>query len=139
MKKIGILTSGGDAPGMNAAVRSVVRTALSMGIEVVGIRKGYNGLMDGDFTPLDSRSVSDIINRGGTFLFTARSPMFKTEEGMQKAIELNYSDYNTFERKSFNLTSSGSLKSLSGAPSSLMYPSSTKRTLSDTSRAKPIS
>lgn len=87
MKKIGILTSGGDAPGMNAAVRSVVRTAISLGIEVVGIRKGYNGLIDGDFIPLDSRSVSDIINRGGTFLFTARSPMFKTEEGMQKAID----------------------------------------------------
>lgn len=87
MKKIGILTSGGDAPGMNAAVRSVVRTAISLGIEVVGIRKGYNGLIEGDFIPLDSRSVSDIINRGGTFLFTARSPLFKTEEGMQKAIE----------------------------------------------------
>ncbi|MBE6733048.1 MAG: 6-phosphofructokinase [Ruminococcaceae bacterium] len=86
MKKIGILTSGGDAPGMNAAVRSVVRTAVSLGIEVVGIRKGYNGLIEGDFIPLDSRSVSDIINRGGTFLFTARSPKFKTEEGMARAI-----------------------------------------------------
>lgn len=86
MKKIGILTSGGDAPGMNAAVRSVVRTAVSLGLEVVGIRKGYNGLIEGDFIKLDSRSVSDIINRGGTFLFTARSPEFKTEEGMEKAI-----------------------------------------------------
>ncbi len=86
MKKIGILTSGGDAPGMNAAIRSVVRTAASLGIEVVGIRKGYNGLIEGDFINLDSRSVSDIINRGGTFLFTARSPQFKTEEGMAIAI-----------------------------------------------------
>lgn len=87
MKKIGILTSGGDAPGMNAAVRSVVRAAISLGIEVVGIRKGYNGLMDGDFIRLDARSVSDIINRGGTFLCSARSPMFKTEEGMQKSVD----------------------------------------------------
>lgn len=87
MKKIGVLTSGGDAPGMNAAARSVVRTAISLGMEVVGIRKGYNGLMEGDFISLDARSVSDIINRGGTFLFTARSPLFKTEEGMQKAID----------------------------------------------------
>ena len=87
MKKIGILTSGGDAPGMNAAIRAVVRTAISLGMEVVGVRKGYNGLIEGDFIKLDARSVSDIINRGGTFLYTARSPRFKTEEGMEKAIE----------------------------------------------------
>ncbi len=86
MKTIGVLTSGGDAPGMNAAIRSVVRTAASMGINVVGIRRGYNGLIDCDVTPMDVRAVSDIIHRGGTILYTARSPQFKTEEGMQTAV-----------------------------------------------------
>ncbi|MBR7071635.1 MAG: 6-phosphofructokinase [Clostridia bacterium] len=86
MKTIGVLTSGGDAPGMNAAVRSVVRTAISLGMTVKGIRRGYNGLIDGDMIDLDARSVSDTIQRGGTFLYTARSPRFKTEEGMQEAI-----------------------------------------------------
>ena len=86
MKTIGVLTSGGDAPGMNAAVRSVVRTAISLGMTVKGIRRGYNGLIDGDMIDLDARSVSDMIQRGGTFLYTARSPRFKTEEGMQEAI-----------------------------------------------------
>ena len=81
MKTIGVLTSGGDAPGMNAAVRSVVRTAISLGMTVKGIRRGWNGLIDGDVFDLDVRSVSDIIHRGGTVLYTARSPMFKTEEG----------------------------------------------------------
>ncbi len=86
MKTIGVLTSGGDAPGMNAAVRAVVRTAISLGMTVKGIRRGWNGLIEGDIIDLDVRSVSDIINRGGTFLYTARSPRFKTEEGMAEAI-----------------------------------------------------
>lgn len=86
MKTIGVLTSGGDAPGMNAAVRAVVRTAISLGINVKGIHRGYNGLIEGDIIDLDLRSVSDIIHRGGTFLYTARSPRFKTEEGINEAI-----------------------------------------------------
>ena len=87
MKTIGVLTSGGDAPGMNAAVRSAVRTAISLGMTVKGIRRGYNGLIEGDIFDLDIRSVSDIIHRGGTMLYTARSPLFKTEEGLQAAVE----------------------------------------------------
>ena len=86
MKKIAVLTSGGDAPGMNAAVRAVVRTALNDGMEVMGVYRGYNGLINGDLKPMDLRSVSDVIHRGGTFLYSARSPEFCTEEGMQKAI-----------------------------------------------------
>ena len=85
VKRIGVLTSGGDAPGMNAVIRSVVRTALKMGIEVVGIRRGYAGLINGDIFPMDSSSVSHIINRGGTVLYTARSDEFRTEKGQQKA------------------------------------------------------
>lgn len=84
---IGVLTSGGDAPGMNAAVRAVVRTAVSMGIKCYGIRRGYNGLIEGDIFDMTVRDVSDIIHRGGTVLYTARSPMFKTEEGIQMAID----------------------------------------------------
>ncbi len=87
MKTIGVLTSGGDAPGMNAAVRAVVRTAIANGMTVKGIMRGYNGLIEGDIVDLDVRSVSDIIHRGGTVLYTARSPRFKTEEGMAEAIE----------------------------------------------------
>lgn len=87
VKTIGVLTSGGDAPGMNAAVRAVVRTAIFKGIRVVGIRRGYNGLIDNDIFEMNLRSVSDIIHRGGTILYTARSPEFKTEEGMQKAVD----------------------------------------------------
>ena len=86
-KRIGVLTSGGDAPGMNAAVRAVVRTAIALGMKVKGIRRGYNGLIEGDIIDLDVRSVSDIIHRGGTVLYTARSPRFKTEEGMKEAID----------------------------------------------------
>lgn len=86
MKTIGVLTSGGDAPGMNAAVRAVVRTAINAGMAVKGIRRGYNGLIEDDVIDLDVRSVSDIIHRGGTVLYTARSPRFKTEEGMNEAI-----------------------------------------------------
>lgn len=87
MNTIGVLTSGGDAPGMNAAVRAVVRTAIALGMNVKGIRRGYNGLIEGDIIDLDVRSVSDIIHRGGTVLYTARSPRFKTEEGMKEAID----------------------------------------------------
>ena len=87
MNTIGVLTSGGDAPGMNAAVRAVVRTAIAMGMNVKGVRRGYNGLIEGDIIDLDVRSVSDIIHRGGTVLYTARSPRFKTEEGMKEAID----------------------------------------------------
>ena len=87
MKTIGVLTSGGDAPGMNAAVRAVVRTAIALGMNVKGISRGYNGLIEGDVVDLNARDVSDIINRGGTFLYTARSPKFKTKEGVAEAAE----------------------------------------------------
>ena len=87
MKTIGVLTSGGDAPGMNAAVRSVVRTALSMGMNVKGIHHGYSGLIPGEITDMTERSVSEVIPRGGTVLYTARCPEFKTEEGIDKAVE----------------------------------------------------
>ena len=86
IKRIGILTSGGDAPGMNAAVRAVVRTAICHNIEVYGIRRGYNGLINGDIIKLDENSVSHIINKGGTILYTARSEQFLTEEGQRKAV-----------------------------------------------------
>ena len=78
VKRIGVLTSGGDAPGMNAAIRSVVRACTYMGIECVGIRRGYNGLINGDFTVLQNDNVAHIINRGGTMLYTARSDEFRT-------------------------------------------------------------
>ena len=86
-RKIGILTSGGDAPGMNAAIRAIARKALSEGIEVVGINEGYNGLINGNIRPLNSAAVSNIITRGGTILYSSRCPEFKTEEGMAKAIK----------------------------------------------------
>ena len=86
VKRIGVLTSGGDAPGMNAAVRSVVRTAMFHGIECYGIRRGYNGLISGDLIRLDEKSISHTINRGGTILYTARSKEFMTEEGQLKAV-----------------------------------------------------
>lgn len=86
IRRIGVLTSGGDAPGMNAAVRSVVRSALHLGIEVIGIRRGWNGLINGDIVRLDEKSVAHIINRGGTILYTARSEEFMTPEGQQKAV-----------------------------------------------------
>ena len=85
MKKIGVLTSGGDAPGMNAVIRAVTRAAIAKGMEVVGVRRGYNGLINGDIIPLNARSVSDIIQRGGTMLYTARCAEFRYEEGLQKA------------------------------------------------------
>ena len=86
VKRIGVLTSGGDAPGMNPCVRAVVRTALYHGIEVYGIRRGWNGLISGDIIKLDEKSVPHIINRGGTILYTARSKEFMTEEGQRKAV-----------------------------------------------------
>ena len=88
MKTIGVLTSGGDAPGMNAAVRAVVRTACENHIKVYGIDRGYKGLMEGALIPMEIRTVCDIIHRGGTMLHSARSKEFATEEGMQKAIEI---------------------------------------------------
>ncbi len=86
LRRIGVLTSGGDAPGMNAAVRSVVRTAIKSGLEVYGIRRGYHGLMEGDISSMEFRSVADILQRGGTILKTARSEEFKTEEGRKRAL-----------------------------------------------------
>jgi 6-phosphofructokinase 1 len=86
MKRIAVMTSGGDAPGMNAAIRAVVRTSISKGIEVFGIRQAYAGLLTGDFEPLTSREVSGILQRGGTILQTARNEEFKTKQGQKKAL-----------------------------------------------------
>lgn len=86
-KTIAVLTSGGDAPGMNAAVRAVARAALSKGIKVYGVRRGYNGLLNGDVFEMNLRSVSDILSKGGTVLYTARSPEFNTKEGVKKATD----------------------------------------------------
>jgi 6-phosphofructokinase 1 len=88
MKTIGVLTSGGDAPGMNAAIRAVVRTAIYNNMNVVGIRRGYNGLINGEIDDMDLASVGEIIHRGGTILRTARSEAFKTEEGKKKALNV---------------------------------------------------
>jgi 6-phosphofructokinase 1 len=88
MKKIGILTSGGDAPGMNACIRAAVRTALADNIEPVGILRGYQGLIHGDFSPLDRSSICNIIHRGGTILETSRCPEFETGEGRKCAVEV---------------------------------------------------
>ena len=87
-KSIAVLTSGGDAPGMNAAVRAVVRTGLNFGMTVYGVKRGYNGLRTGDLHEMNMRSVSDIMQHGGTALFTARSPEFNTPEGVQKAADM---------------------------------------------------
>lgn len=87
MQKIGVLTSGGDAPGMNAAIRAVVRTAVYYQREVVGVMRGFQGLIDGEFQDLDSRSVKHILSQGGTFLKSARSDEFRTEEGRARAFE----------------------------------------------------
>jgi 6-phosphofructokinase 1 len=86
MKRIGVLTSGGDAPGMNAAIRAVVRCGIYCGMEVIGIHKGYNGLIHGDYEIMSARSVSDILHRGGTILQTARSKEFKEQPGVLKAV-----------------------------------------------------
>ncbi|EAQ50385.1 MULTISPECIES: 6-phosphofructokinase [Leeuwenhoekiella] len=87
IRKIGVLTSGGDSPGMNAAVRAVVRTCAYHKIDCVGVYRGYEGLIDGDFEPMDARSVRDIINRGGTMLKSARSDRFRTPEGRKIAFD----------------------------------------------------
>ncbi|HHZ05497.1 MAG TPA: 6-phosphofructokinase [Clostridiales bacterium] len=86
-RAIAVLTSGGDAPGMNAAVRAVARTALSQGLRVIGVHRGYNGLLNGDVFEMNLRSVSDIIHRGGTILYTARSEEYNTPAGVEKAAQ----------------------------------------------------
>ncbi|MBQ4528657.1 MAG: 6-phosphofructokinase [Clostridia bacterium] len=88
LKKIGVLTSGGDAPGMNAAIRSIVRYGLSQGFEMVGVERGYHGLLRGEFIELTAASVSDLIQRGGTILQTARSKAFATPEGIESAAKI---------------------------------------------------
>ncbi len=88
MKRIAVLTSGGDAPGMNAAIRTVVRSALYHGMEVYGIQRGYEGLINGEIKEMTASSVSDIMQRGGTFLKTARSKRFMTPEGFQRALDM---------------------------------------------------
>jgi len=88
MKRIGVLTSGGDAPGMNACIRAVVRVGLSYGVEVMGIRHGLIGLMNGEMDPMDRGSVSNIIHLGGTMLHTGRSPEFRTKEGRKQALKV---------------------------------------------------
>ncbi len=87
IKKIAVLTSGGDSPGMNAAIRSVVRTCAFVEVECMGIYRGYEGMIEGDFIPLNARSVNNIINKGGTFLKSARCPEFRTKEGRKKAYD----------------------------------------------------
>ena len=87
-KKIGILTSGGDAPGMNAAIRAIVRTAIYHNFKVIGIKRGYEGLLSGDIMDMNAKSVSDIIHRGGTILLTARCPEMMTDEGKDKAAQV---------------------------------------------------
>jgi 6-phosphofructokinase 1 len=87
MKRIAVLTSGGDAPGMNAAIRAVVRSGHYHGLEVYGVIRGYTGLINGNIRPLSLRSVGDIIHRGGTILYSARCKEFQTEEGRKKAVE----------------------------------------------------
>ena len=88
IKTIGVLTSGGDAPGMNAAIRAVVRTAIARGIKVKGIKKGYMGLLNEEIIDMEAKNVSDIIQRGGTILGTARCLEFKTPEGQKKGADI---------------------------------------------------
>ena len=88
VKTIGVLTSGGDAPGMNAAIRAVVRVAINKGLKVKGIMRGYAGLLDEEIVDMDTTSVSDIISRGGTILYTARCMEFTTPEGQQKGADI---------------------------------------------------
>ena len=85
MKRLAVMTSGGDCPGMNAAIRSVVRTAISKGLEVFGIEQGYKGMIEGKFKKLESKDVANIIQRGGTSLRSARSKKFLTKEGQREA------------------------------------------------------
>ena len=88
MKRIGVLTSGGDAPGMNAAVRAIVRTGISRGYEVYGVKRGYNGILHREMKALEYKDVSEKLQHGGTFLFTARSDEFRPMEGKKKAAEI---------------------------------------------------
>ena len=88
VKKIAVLTSGGDAPGMNAAIRAIVRAGISSGLEVYGVRRGYHGLIKGEIAKLERKDVSEKLNRGGTFLLTARSESFRTPEGRKKAADV---------------------------------------------------
>jgi len=88
MKTIGLLTSGGDAPGMNAAIRSVVRSSIFNDVRIMGIKQGYNGLLNGEIHEMNLSSVADIIHRGGTMLLSARCDEFKTEEGLNKALNI---------------------------------------------------
>ena len=88
IRTVGVLTSGGDAPGMNAAIRSVVRSGLHRGYRMLGVRRGFHGLWRGDIIELNARSVSEKLQRGGTFLMTARSQTFMTPEGLKKAFEM---------------------------------------------------
>lgn len=88
VKTIGVLTSGGDAPGMNAAIRAVVRTAISKGLKVKGIKRGYAGLLNEEIIDMDTKSVADIIQRGGTILYTARCEEFRTPEGQKKGADI---------------------------------------------------
>ncbi|MBT8314054.1 MAG: 6-phosphofructokinase, partial [Maribacter sp.] len=85
IKKIAVFTSGGDSPGMNAAIRSVVRTCAYLKIDCIGIYRGYEGMIEGDFKPMNARSVNNIINKGGTILKSARCAEFRTKEGREKA------------------------------------------------------
>ena len=108
MKRIGVFTSGGDAPGMNAAIRAVVRTCIFNNIEAYGIYEGYKGLIQGDIHPLSSKDVSNIIQRGGTVLKSSRSKEFLTKEGRKKAyknIQKFELDGITFEKPTVNLFS----------------------------------
>ena len=98
VRTIGVLTSGGDAPGMNAAIRSVVRVGSYYGLKVFGVRRGYNGLINGELEEMNARSVSEILQRGGTILQTARCLEFKEEAGVKKAVEMA-KDYAPFVRK----------------------------------------
>ncbi|MBQ3071731.1 MAG: 6-phosphofructokinase, partial [Oscillospiraceae bacterium] len=86
IKRIGIMTSGGDAPGMNAAIRAVRNACEYFNIECIGIRRGFNGLINGDIFPMQQEKVTHILNRGGTILYTARSQEFMTEEGLNRAL-----------------------------------------------------
>ena len=87
IKKIALMTSGGDAPGMNAAIRAVVRTSVYYNLQIMGIYRGFAGLIENDFIDMNARSVSKIINNGGTILKTSRSPEFRTAEGRKKAFK----------------------------------------------------
>ncbi|MDE5852609.1 MAG: 6-phosphofructokinase [Oscillospiraceae bacterium] len=88
IKKIGVLTSGGDAPGMNATIRATVKSAIAKGMDTVGVYRGYNGLIKGDIRPLGMRDTTNIVQRGGTMLYSARCPEFKTEDGLKKAKQM---------------------------------------------------